>query len=272
MSRNALRLLLVLVVLEMGLALRVVSVKDSMLDSLSRQQAATAMRARSLQRHGVDRGPEGPVWRGTGGRPREGLGFMPRAAAWLYAMRGYEWPRAGRILSAIAGVLAAVVLGASFSGEGVEGRGAVPAVLLLVSPVSVFLGRSFVPDSLLVLFAASLTWALRRALHGRADGTALLVAMASLGAGLLASPPPSSGSCPWPGFSFALPEPGRRAWGSGESPSPFFFSRPSPCRSGRAGSRSPIGWMAPPCCTDGHGRISPKPSSSAPGRRREPSS
>ena len=150
-----------------------------LIDRQAWRQADTAAIARNYHQEGLTPFHPRVDWRGnTPGYVEMNLPLFPFLVACLYALAGgsHEWM--GRLLAAVLSTAAAVplyVLARAWLGSAAGARLAVAVYLVL--PLSLFFGRAFMPEALMLLLSAGTLTAFRR---GCRAGTGWLMAAAGV--------------------------------------------------------------------------------------------
>ena len=170
-----------LLLLAAGLGLRLVEVTAPLIDHQAWRQADTAAIARNFHEEGLSLFHPRVDWRGnTPGYVEMNLPLFPFLVACLYSLAGgaHEWM--GRLLAAVFSTAAAVPLyslARAWLGSDAGARLAVAIYLML--PLSLFFGRAFMPEALMLLLSAATLTAFSRACRA---GTGWLMAAAGVAA------------------------------------------------------------------------------------------
>ena len=152
-----------------------------LIDRQAWRQADTAAIARNYHEEGLTLFHPRVDWRGnTPGYVEMNLPLFPFLAASLYTLAGgaHEWM--GRLLAALLSTAAAIplyVLARSWLGSAAGARLSVAVYLML--PLSLFFGRAFMPEALMLLLSGAALTAFRR---GCRAGTGWLLAAACVAA------------------------------------------------------------------------------------------
>ena len=152
-----------------------------LIDRQAWRQADTAAIARNYHEEGLTFFHPRVDWRGnTPGHVEMNLPLFPFLVACLYTLAGgaHEWM--GRLLAALLSTAAAVplyVLARAWLGSAAGAR--LAAAIYLVLPLSLFFGRAFMPEALMLLLSAAALTAFRRGCEG---GTGWLAAAAGVAA------------------------------------------------------------------------------------------
>ncbi len=168
-----------LLLLAAGLGLRLVEVTAPLIDHQAWRQADTAAIARNFHEEGLTLFHPRVDWRGnTPGYVEMNLPLFPFLAACLYSLAGgaHEW--IGRLLAALFSTAAAVplyCLARAWLGSAAGAR--LAAAIYLMLPLSLFFGRAFMPEALMLLLSAAALSAFGRACR---EGTAWLLAAAGI--------------------------------------------------------------------------------------------
>lgn len=157
------------VVLALGLALRFVNLQDPLTDKQAWRQTDTAAIARNFSEEGYSLFYPRVDWRGTTpGYVETNFPLYPFVVALLYAAAGssYEW--LGRLVAAVCSTAAAALLYCLGLRLGLGRAGALLAALLyLLFPMSIYYGRTFMPEALMILLSVGSLWAFARWIDSR---------------------------------------------------------------------------------------------------------
>ena len=152
------------IVLALGLALRFVNLQDPLTDKQAWRQTDTAAIARNFYEEGYSLFYPRVDWRGTTpGYVEANFPLYPFVVALLYAAvdGSYEW--LGRLVAALCSAAAAALLYWLGLRLGMGRPGALLAALLyLLSPMSIYYGRTFMPEALMILLSVGALWAFAR--------------------------------------------------------------------------------------------------------------
>ena len=171
------------IVLALGLVLRLVNLQAPLTDKQAWRQTDTAAMARNFYEEGYSLFYPRVDWRGTTlGYVETNFPLFPFAIALLYAVGGgaYEW--IGRLVAALCSTAAAALLYGLGRRLGMERPGALLAALLyLLFPMSIYYGRAFMPEALMILLSVGALWAFARWIDGECRWDfALAVLLAAL--------------------------------------------------------------------------------------------
>ena len=152
------------IVLALGLALRLVNLQDPLIDKQAWRQTDTAAIARNFYEEGHSLFYPRVDWRGTtSGYVETNFPLYPFVVALLYAVAdgSYEW--LGRLVAALCSAAAAALLYWLGLRLGMGRLGALLAALLyLLFPMSIYYGRTFMPEALMILLSVGSLWAFAR--------------------------------------------------------------------------------------------------------------
>ena len=152
------------IVLALGLALRLVNLQTPLIDKQAWRQTDTAAIARNFYEEGYSLFYPRVDWRGTTpGYVETNFPLYPFVVALLYAAADgtYEW--LGRLVAALCSTAAAVFLYWLALRLGMGRPGALLAALLyLLFPMSIYYGRTFMPEALMILLSVGSLWAFAR--------------------------------------------------------------------------------------------------------------
>ena len=152
------------IVLALGLALRFVNLQAPLTDKQAWRQTDTAAIARNFYEEGYSLFYPRVDWRGTTpGYVEANFPLYPFLVALLYAAADgvYEW--IGRLVAALCSTAAAALLYGLGRRLGMARLGALLAALLyLLFPMSIYYGRTFMPEGLMILLSVGLLWAFAR--------------------------------------------------------------------------------------------------------------
>ena len=170
-------------VLALGLALRFVHLQAPLTDKQAWRQTDTAAIARNFHEEGYSLFYPRVDWRGTTpGYVEANFPLYPFIVALLYAAAGgsYEW--LGRLVAVLCSTAAAAVLYGLGRRLGMGQLGALlAAVLYLIFPMSIYYGRTFMPEALMILLSVGSLWAFARWIDsGRRWDFALATLLAAL--------------------------------------------------------------------------------------------
>ena len=171
------------IVLALGLALRFVDLQDPLTDKQAWRQTDTAAIARNFYEEGYLLFYPRVDWRGTTpGYVETNFPLYPFVVALLYAVAegSYEW--LGRLVAALCSTAAAALLYWLALRLGMGRLGALLAALLyLLFPMSIYYGRTFMPEALMILLSVGSLWAFARWIDsGRRWDFALAALLAAL--------------------------------------------------------------------------------------------
>ena len=152
------------IVLALGLALRLVNLQDPLIDKQAWRQTDTASIARNFYEEGHSLFYPRVDWRGTTpGYVETNFPLYPFVVALLYAAAegSYEW--LGRLVAVLCSTAAAALLYWLGLRLGLGRLGALLAALLyLLFPMSIYYGRTFMPEALMILLSVGSLWAFAR--------------------------------------------------------------------------------------------------------------
>lgn len=155
-------------VLALGLALRLIGLQDPLIDKQAWRQTDTAAIARNFYEEGYTLLYPRVDWRGTtSGHVEANFPLYPFVVGLLYAVVGgaYEW--VGRLVAALCSTAAAALLYLFALRIGMDWRGALIGVLFYVLfPLSIYFGRTFMPEALMLFLSVGSLWAFARWIDG----------------------------------------------------------------------------------------------------------
>ena len=155
--------------LALGLGPRLIEIDGPLIDQQAWRQTDTAAIARNFHEEGLDLLHPRVDWRGAGpGYVETNFPLYPFAVALLYRASGgtHEW--LGRLLSALLSTGAALLLQAllnRFYRDPQVGR--IAAILFLVTPMSWFFGRAFMPEAAMLFLSLAALLTVERWLRSR---------------------------------------------------------------------------------------------------------
>ena len=170
------------IVLALGLGLRLIGLDEPLIDKQAWRQTDTAAIARNFFEE--DQGLFFPRvdWRGTtSGHVETNFPLFPYAVSLLYEIAGVrEW--LGRLLAALSSTATAALLYLLALRLGIGAVGALTGVLCyLLFPISIYFGRTFMPEALMLLLSVATLWTFVRWLDdGRRSSFVLAVVVAAL--------------------------------------------------------------------------------------------
>ena len=170
------------IVLALGLGLRLISVDEPLIDKQAWRQTDTAAIARNFFEEGQGLFFPRVDWRGTrSGHVETNFPLFPYAVSLLYELAGVrEW--LGRLLAALCSTVTAALLYLLALRLGIGAAGAVTGALcFLLFPVSIYFGRTFMPEALMLLLSVGTLWTFARWLDdGRRSSFVLAAVVAAL--------------------------------------------------------------------------------------------
>ncbi len=170
------------IVLALGLGLRLISVDEPLIDKQAWRQTDTAAIARNFFEEGQGLFFPRVDWRGTtSGHVETNFPLFPYAVSLLYELAGVrEW--LGRLLAALCSTVTAALLYSLALRLGIGAVGALTGALcFLLFPVSIYFGRTFMPEALMLLLSVGTLWTFARWLDdGRRSSFVFAAVVAAL--------------------------------------------------------------------------------------------
>ena len=152
------------IILTLGLVLRLIGLQEPLIDKQAWRQTDTAAIARNFYQEGYSLFYPRVDWRGsTSGHVEANFPLYPFAVSVLYSLAGgsYEW--IGRFVAALCSTATAAFLYLLALRLGMRPRGALlGAMLYLLFPLSIYYGRTFMPEGLMLFLGVGALWAFAR--------------------------------------------------------------------------------------------------------------
>lgn len=168
------------VVLALGFGLRLIALQEPLIDKQAWRQTDTAAIARNFHEEGYTLCYPRVDWRGsTSGHVEANFPLYPYVVSLLYAVAGgtYEW--VGRLVAAMCSTAAGALLYMLALRLGMEKRGALfGALFYQLFPLSIYYGRTFMPEALMILLSVGALLAFARWIDS-GTGWALAIAVSS---------------------------------------------------------------------------------------------
>ena len=170
------------VVLAVGLGLRLINLHEPLIDKQAWRQTDTAAIARNFYEEGSGLLFPRIDWRGTtSGHVETNFPLYPYVVSLLYEVAGArEW--LGRLVAALCSTATAALLYFLAMRLGMGSAGALSGALCyLLFPISIYFGRTFMPEALMLLLSVGALWTFARWLDdGRRASFAIAAVVAAL--------------------------------------------------------------------------------------------
>ncbi|MBT6623344.1 MAG: hypothetical protein HOB41_26025 [Gemmatimonadetes bacterium] len=152
------------IVLLLGLSLRLFGLMEPLIDKQAWRQTDTAAIARNYYEEGYTLFHPRVDWRGTSsGFVESNFPLYPFVVGLLYSVVGgaYEW--VGRLVAALCSTAAGALLYLLALRLGLSARSALfGSLFYLLFPLSVYYGRTFMPEALMIFLSVAALWAFAR--------------------------------------------------------------------------------------------------------------
>ena len=152
------------IVLALGLALRLIGLQEPLIDKQAWRQTDTAAIARNFYEEGNGLYYPRVDWRGTtSGHVETNFPLYPFAVSLLYGVAGGSCEWIGRLVAALCSTATAALLYLLALRFGIGPLGALLGGLFyLLFPLSIYYGRVFMPEALMLLLSVGALWSFAR--------------------------------------------------------------------------------------------------------------